>query len=238
MVRRRSLADLSHVLRRGRHATATELFALVCMMLACFNAETNDGTLSAAGAAGMGHSGGGGTAAAAGTAGASSSDLAPPGNAVAQDMIDAHNSVRRSLDEPEPDVSWSEELAAYATDWAAELARGCAGIRHREQDRYGENIAMRGSSRVTRAFSPEEVVAGWAAESACWEFGTINGSERCDSACVGGLNSNGCGHYTQLVWRDTERVGCGLSTCENGYDYEIWVCNYDPPGNFIGEAPY
>jgi hypothetical protein len=77
------------------------------------------------------------------------------------------------------------------------------------------------------------------AEVACWEFGTIRGSEQCDTACVQDLNSNGCGHYTQVVWRNTERVGCGYSTCQaQGFNFEVWVCNYDPPGNFIGQAPY
>jgi pathogenesis-related protein 1 len=82
-------------------------------------------------------------------------------------------------------------------------------------------------------------VAGWVAEEACWDFGTIRGSERCDADCAQSLNSNGCGHYTQVVWRNTQRVGCGYSTCQSqGYTFEIWVCNYDPPGNFIGQTPY
>jgi hypothetical protein len=38
------------------------------------------------------------------------------------------------------------------------------------------------------------------------------------------------GHYTQVVWRDTTEVGCGLATA-NGND--ILVCNYNPPGNFL-----
>jgi hypothetical protein len=36
------------------------------------------------------------------------------------------------------------------------------------------------------------------------------------------------GHFTQLVWRETARLGCGVSQCGGG---ELWVCNYDPPGN-------
>ena len=44
-----------------------------------------------------------------------------------------------------------------------------------------------------------------------------------------------CGHYTQVVWRKSLRVGCGMATCGAT---EVWVCNYDPAGNWDGERPY
>jgi len=34
------------------------------------------------------------------------------------------------------------------------------------------------------------------------------------------------------VWRGTTEVGCGHSRC-NGMD--VWVCEYDPPGNWEGQ---
>jgi hypothetical protein len=169
---------------------------------------------------------------------------APGGDAGAETGIflgvtDAHNAARSALDEGLPPLTWSEDIARFAQQWSDDLARRCGTIQHRDQRRYGENIALRGSSRVSSPFSSEQAVAGWVAEEACWDFGTISGSERCDAACVQGLSSNGCGHYTQVVWRNTERVGCGYSTCQSGgYTFEVWVCNYDPPGNYIGQTPY
>jgi pathogenesis-related protein 1 len=44
-----------------------------------------------------------------------------------------------------------------------------------------------------------------------------------------------CGHYTQIVWRDTTSVGCAAQSCPQG---EIWVCDYSPPGNYVGQHPY
>jgi hypothetical protein len=38
-----------------------------------------------------------------------------------------------------------------------------------------------------------------------------------------------------LVWNNTREVGCAVAS-EPGR--EVWVCNYDPPGNWIGERPY
>ena len=52
------------------------------------------------------------------------------------------------------------------------------------------------------------------------------------NACASGAV---CGHYTQVVWKNTKLVGCGIASCGNS---EIWVCNYSPPGNYVGERPY
>jgi hypothetical protein len=47
------------------------------------------------------------------------------------------------------------------------------------------------------------------------------------------------GHYTQVVWRDTRRVGCGMATCRQGeWTWRLLACNYDPPGNYMGQKPY
>ena len=40
------------------------------------------------------------------------------------------------------------------------------------------------------------------------------------------------GHFTQVVWRGTKRVGCGRSQCKG---MDIYVCEYDPPGNWEGQ---
>ncbi|CAB4290778.1 unnamed protein product [Prunus armeniaca] len=45
-----------------------------------------------------------------------------------------------------------------------------------------------------------------------------------------------CGHYTQVVWRNTARVGCAKVRCNSGGTFI--GCNYDPPGNYVGQKPY
>ncbi|XP_040839221.1 peptidase inhibitor 16 isoform X2 [Ochotona curzoniae] len=52
-----------------------------------------------------------------------------------------------------------------------------------------------------------------------------------------------CGHYTQVVWAKTERIGCGTHFCEKlegvkETNIQILVCNYEPPGNVKGKRPY
>lgn len=195
--------------------------------------------VAGAGGSPSGATGGSSGAGDGGAAGAGMDDPSAAGETgIFVGVTAAHNEARAALGLP--DLSWSPEIAEFAQQWSDSLVEEqCGSIAHRNQDRYGENIAMRGSTRSGDVFTPEAAVAGWVAEEACWEFGTISGTERCDTACVRDLSSNGCGHYTQVVWRNTQRVGCGYSTCRGGnFNYEVWVCNYDPPGNYIGQEPY
>jgi len=71
--------------------------------------------------------------------------------------------------------------------------------------------------------SPKLALDIWAGEAKDYDYA----SGRCSGVC---------GHYTQVVWRDSTELGCGAATCENGM--ELWVCNYNPPGNYRGEKPY
>jgi pathogenesis-related protein 1 len=165
-------------------------------------------------------------------------------------MTAAHNLAREALmaDPPLADLTWSDEIAEFSQEWAETLANAtnCGSIFHREQRMYGENIAFFASSRANDISTPEEAVESWVAEVDCWDYGTILGngtptanSERCDAACIDAQNSSGCGHYTQVVWRSTREVGCGYATCEvQGLTAQVWVCNYSPPGNFVGQVPY
>ena len=145
-------------------------------------------------------------------------------------MTEAHNAIRAQVSASPalPNLKWSQELADVAESYAAEIAQSCSLVH--SGGPYGENIAMFGGGDATAA----EVVNLWASEKSCYTYGTFKTGDSCTSACD---RSGGCGHYTQVVWRDTEVVGCGLAACANGRG-EMWVCNYDPPGNFIGKVPY
>lgn len=162
-----------------------------------------------------------------------------------QELLVAHNAARRAVevDPPLAELVWSDQAAAFALDWAETLVddRCQPRIRHRtENNPYGENIAVRWSSPQLGRYRGSAAVAGWVQELACWDYGTISGTERCEPVCIQGLNSTGCGHYTQVVWDSTEFVGCGYASCDDnqGGTWEVWVCNYGPPGNIQGRAPY
>lgn len=52
---------------------------------------------------------------------------------------------------------------------------------------------------------------------------------------TGNAKGNGMiGHFTQVVWKGTTHVGCAATKCPNlGGTY--YVCDYSPPGNYIGD---
>jgi pathogenesis-related protein 1 len=130
-------------------------------------------------------------------------------------MLAAHNAVRAHLGIPP--LEWSGRLADQAQSWANRLLTSNR-FAHRADHFYGENLfEIAGASA-----SPEQVVDAWAAESRDYDYA----ANRCRKVC---------GHYTQLVWATTKAVGCGVARNSRR---EIWVCNYDPPGNYVGKRPY
>jgi uncharacterized protein YkwD len=143
----------------------------------------------------------------AGTAGGESS--------LTREMLAAHNAERARVGVPP--IHWSDQLAAIAQDWADTLLSRQQFV-HRPNSPYGENLfEIRGSGA-----SPTRVVGLWAAESRNYDYR----SNRCNGVC---------GHYTQIVWRDTKEVGCAVARADA---QEVWVCNYNPPGNWVGKRPY
>jgi hypothetical protein len=45
--------------------------------------------------------------------------------------------------------------------------------------------------------------------------------------------STASGHFTQLVWAGTQKLGCGYAICKgkNGTPGNYLVCEYSPAGN-------
>ena len=132
-----------------------------------------------------------------------------------QEMLAAHNAVRAKVSVPA--LSWSHELAAVAQEWADELIANNQ-FAHHPHPQYGENLFEISGASAT----PPRVVDAWAPEASNYDYRA--------NTCHGQ-----CGHYTQLVWRDTKTVGCAAA---RGHKREVWVCEYDPHGNTAGEKPY
>jgi pathogenesis-related protein 1 len=130
-------------------------------------------------------------------------------------MLAAHNAVRLRVGMAP--LAWSSVLAASAQEWANVLLARRQFV-HRPNSTYGQNLY-----EITGATaSPAKVVNVWAWESRNYDYS----SNRCRGVC---------GHYTQIVWGDTKEVGCAVA---RGRGREVWVCDYNPPGNWIGKRPY
>lgn len=160
-----------------------------------------------------------------------------------QALLEVHN--RWRAEHRAPPLEWSEELARYARGWAEVLVSAHPGrLLHSEDGAgvrpearalgyggWGENLYWAGpltwsdGRREPRTgLTAEEVVTSWASEERWYDFAT--------GACAPEADP-GCGHFTQVVWMATTHVGCGRAFGGDGA--QVWVCSYDPAGNWDGE---
>jgi pathogenesis-related protein 1 len=140
-----------------------------------------------------------------------------------QQLIRLHNKAR--ADVGVSPVVWSKKLSIYAQEWADNLASIDCNLKHRPhsgkwKQEYGENLFM-GTSGY---YGVADAVRSWESEKVYYHGEELNSS-----------NYHASGHYTQIVWKNTERIGCARAECNGNL---IVVCNYNPPGNVLGQKPY
>jgi hypothetical protein len=140
-------------------------------------------------------------------------------------LLAAHNRERASADLPP--LAWDPELADRARAWAGHLA-AIGALEHaaddNEDDPEGENLW----AGTAGHYAPEQMVGLWIAEKKDFRAGIFP-----DNSRTGDFED--VGHYTQLMWRATGRVGCALA---RGRGDEILVCRYRQAGNVEGESPF
>ncbi|XP_010252393.1 PREDICTED: basic form of pathogenesis-related protein 1-like [Nelumbo nucifera] len=132
-----------------------------------------------------------------------------------QDYINAHNAARAEVGVGS--MTWDDKVAAYAQQYANQRIGDCALVH--SGGPYGENLAA-----AMPSLSGTDAVKMWVDEKQYYDYNS--------NSCSGGE----CLHYTQVVWRDSVRLGCAKVHCNNGWDFV--TCNYDPPGNYVGQRPY
>ena len=127
-------------------------------------------------------------------------------------------------------LTWDPGAATVAANWASQ----CQGLTHNTNRDGGENIYIAGSTTTPVSITGTDAVDNWFAESANYTYST--------NSCAAG---DSCGHFTQLAWRTTARVGCAVQQCTTNSpfgqsfpDYALVVCDYTPAGNWSGVSPY
>jgi hypothetical protein len=137
-------------------------------------------------------------------------------------ILRQHNEYRSAL-QLAP-LEWSPVLASDALAWAKHLAESDKGQHDQNiMGKEGENLWW----GTANAFSFGDMVEAWGAEKKFFRAGVFPDCRSNRSAVVG--------HYTQIVWRNTQTVGCAL--VGNGRN-DYLVCRYSPAGNLIGQRPY
>ncbi|KAI3445853.1 hypothetical protein Pfo_002518 [Paulownia fortunei] len=133
-----------------------------------------------------------------------------------QDYLNAHNEARAQVGVGP--MTWDEKVAAFARNYANQRIGDC-NLVHSSNSPYGENLA-----EGTGDFTGPAAVDVWVGEKPNYNYS--------NNSCV----REQCLHYTQVVWRNSVRLGCARVRCNNGWWFVS--CIYDPPGNYIGERPY
>ncbi|XP_034535082.1 peptidase inhibitor 16-like [Notolabrus celidotus] len=118
---------------------------------------------------------------------------------------------------------WDPSLKVIAEGYAAK----CVWNHNPDLEETGENLYA-----GNKPLDHREALEEWFLEHLNYDFN----NNSCDEDKM-------CGHYTQMVWADTHRVGCAMHVCNDmeglnwGMAYFL-VCNYYPAGNYEGERPY
>merc|ERR1711881_817967 len=94
---------------------------------------------------------------------------------------------------------------------------------------YGENLYVTSSHSKTNY---AQATDPWSEEHADYNH--------FDRTCTQGKM---CGHYTQVVWEETTRMGCAAARCSDIKSVSwsnggtMIICQYYPPGNWQGTFP-
>ena len=141
--------------------------------------------------------------------------------ALAARALAAHNRERARMSEAP--LVWDEALAQGALDWAQELARS-GKFEHASAERRkkaGENLFM----GTAGAYPIETMIEQFISERDDFLPGT-------SPAVTRDGNWRNVAHYTQIVWRGTQKVGCAMA---RGPRDDFLVCRYWPAGNIFGQ---
>lgn len=141
-------------------------------------------------------------------------------------LLQSHNRERAAIGVPP--LAWDDGLAADAAVWADRLTR-VGRLVHSPDNPYdpdpqGENLW----AGTKGYYGPEQMVGLWRDEKVNFRPGVFPTNSR-----TGQLED--VGHYTQLVWRSSRRVGCAVA---HGRSDDFLVCRYSEGGNVIGEVPF
>ena len=128
----------------------------------------------------------------------------------ATEVLRVHNAYR--IKHQVPSLHWDKRLARYAKRYA----KRCQ-FKHSHGE-YGENLAA-GYPSVTAA------IQTWYAENEKYSYKKP------------GFKS-ATGHFTQMIWKGTKKIGCALVTCDgkNATPGKYLVCEYSPVGNITNEG--
>jgi len=174
-----------------------------------------------------------------------------------QAIVDKHNELRRKIAKGEetsnlaggnqPPASnmrklvWNDELAVIAQRWADQCTFDHDDSRHKaDGTKAGQNLFLKGSSNQ---YTFDELMQTVADESTLAWYLEVESPGYNSNDIDPFKNPGAAGHYTQVVWAETEEIGCGFTYYNekvgpfNAFK-QLVVCNYAKNGNTLSKAMY
>ncbi|KAM6986798.1 GLI pathogenesis-related 2 [Aplochiton taeniatus] len=133
-----------------------------------------------------------------------------PDSNLEKEFVDAHNKYRRT--HGAPPLTLSRDLCSSAQKWADHLL-SLRSLKHSSTN-HGENLYYSYSS-APKKLNGIDAVDSWYSEIKAYRFDRPG-------------FSSGTGHFTQVVWKDSQQLGLGLAT--DGQTVFV-VGQYHPAGN-------
>ena len=138
-------------------------------------------------------------------------------------MLNLHNYYRAR--HAAPALTISQRLNYIAQAYAEHLA-ATSKFEHSghrlENETLGENLYMQWISHGRVNVSTRTAMKSWYDEIALYDYKHPAYSEE-------------TGHFTQMIWRDTKRLGVGVALSADGREV-YFVTNYYPAGNIINRG--
>ncbi len=152
--------------------------------------------------------------------------------------LQLHNETRHAVGlEP---LKWNYALAEFAQKWATKDTGVHSTDKERQNivpgDGAGENLAQGYDSE--KQITVQTLIQGWIDEKQFLQ------SDK--KTCTPNPKNIPCGHYTQMVWRTSTELGCGIIHNSNSFTIDpgskgkasYLVCIYNPGGNYDGVAAH
>ncbi len=172
-----------------------------------------------------------------GTGGSTSGHTNPLSQTLIDEFVTAHNNARSGPltpppSPPLPPVTWDYTLADVAYNYLSKCPGGSVQLAPHNANRTTDYAALGGTDYVGEniyassgsSATPTAAVNLWMSEASSYNYTTNNISA--------------AGHYTQVVWRASVRIGCAIVNCPN-YQYPNTIlCDYAPGGNITNQKPY
>ncbi|XP_013420853.1 uncharacterized protein LOC106181113 isoform X2 [Lingula anatina] len=136
-------------------------------------------------------------------------------------ILERHNYYRANVEKfnnqpPATDMNklvWDDQLSELAQKWAS----NCHYDHEESENRNIPGWASVGQNLGRGQRNWHQVMKMWHDEVNYFKYGR------------GSINGYETGHYTQMVWAASTRIGCGFAQCNGTKTF--YVCNYAPSGN-------